>query len=316
MRVLAAFAHVIGLLPPDQLNLAGYALAAYKRASSESNKKERLAARRGDAPRAGNESHPRYDEALEAAWHFSRVVGGYPVPFEFLGLWDTVASVIVPRRDTWIPDLQVLRYTRRNPSVKAVRHAISIDERRRMFRLNRWTEPQPFRPDPYRAESEVEQDIRQVWFAGVHADIGGGYPEAESALSKFPLLWIIEQAVAKGLEVDQTMVDHLVLGKKQESGQHDYVPPDILGPLHNSMNLGWWLLEWLPKSVRWREWPKRRAFLGWYLPRGEPRPMPPDARVHWSALARRDAGIGYDPVNIPAAPRVEGGHDFASPAST
>ena len=35
---------------------------------------------------------------------------------------------------------------------------------------------------------------KQTWFAGVHSDVGGGYPEAESALSKYPLLWMIDQA--------------------------------------------------------------------------------------------------------------------------
>jgi hypothetical protein len=45
-----------------------------------------------------------------------------------------------------------------------------------MFRLNRWSDPQPFQPDRFdQAHPPVPQDIKQVWFAGVHADIGGGY---------------------------------------------------------------------------------------------------------------------------------------------
>jgi uncharacterized protein (DUF2235 family) len=85
-----------------------------------------------------------------------------------------------------------LSYTRTNPSVAVFRHAITIDERRRMFRLNRWIEPQPFKSNPFAGdEPPPAQDIKQVWFSGVHADIGGGYPETESALSKFPLEWMI-----------------------------------------------------------------------------------------------------------------------------
>lgn len=152
VRVLAAFTHVVGLLRPDQLNIAGYALSAYKRASAQSRREEAAAGGRGASP----------PPELKAAWDFGRVAGAVPVRIEFMGVWDTVASVIVPRRDTLLPDLQTLRHTRTNPSVKAFRQAVAIDERRRMFRLNRWTPGQLFRPDPFRAASEVAQDVREV----------------------------------------------------------------------------------------------------------------------------------------------------------
>ena len=60
-----------------------------------------------------------------------------------------MASVIVPREDTFLPDLQTLRFTRTNSSVKTFRQAIAIDERRRMFRLNWWKEPQKYLPNPF-----------------------------------------------------------------------------------------------------------------------------------------------------------------------
>ena len=95
VRVLAAFIHVIGLLRPDQIDLAGYAFSTYKNASANSQSAD------GKAP-----------SFLDEAWHFSRVAGGYPVTIEFIGVWDTVASVIVPRKDKLLPDLQTLVYTR------------------------------------------------------------------------------------------------------------------------------------------------------------------------------------------------------------
>src|SRR5262249_300185 len=115
VRVLAAFIQVIGLLPRDQIDLAPYAFTSYKNAS----------AKRSDADDHG--------AGLEEAWHFSQVAGGYHVPIEFMGVWDTVASVIVPRQDKFWFDLQTLVYTRTNPSVKTFRQAMAIDERRRMF---------------------------------------------------------------------------------------------------------------------------------------------------------------------------------------
>ena len=76
------------------------------------------------------------------------------------------------------------------------RHAISIDERRCMFRLKKWDDPQTYKHNRFNDAHAEPQDILQVWFAGVHADIGGGYPEKESGLSKYPLLWMIDEATS------------------------------------------------------------------------------------------------------------------------
>jgi uncharacterized protein (DUF2235 family) len=291
VRVLAAFVHVMGLLRPDQLNLAGYALSAYKKASSDKQASD------GDS---------QHHTLLEEAWHFSQVAGGYPVPIEFIGVWDTVASVIVPRQDgfLFLFYLQMLYFTRTNPSVKKFRQAMSIDERRRMFRLNRWIDPQGCRSNIYDPKTATPQDIRQVWFAGVHSDVGGGYPEAQSGLSKFPLLWMIDEAQKAGLRVDDAMVNHFGWGQPIPGG-HDYVAPDATAPLHDSLTGAWWILEWLPKSVKWREWPARKSFLGLYLPLGEPRVIPEGALLHRSVIERRDKVQSYRPINMPKAYSVE-----------
>jgi uncharacterized protein (DUF2235 family) len=296
VRVLAAFIHVIGLLKSDQLNLAGYAFTAYKRSSGDSAKEDRA---RG-VPVGGNRSRggDADSAALAAAWDFSRVAGARPVRIEFIGVWDTVASVIVPRKDRLFPDLQMLRFTRTNPSVKCFRQAIAIDERRRMFRLNLWTDPQKFRSDPFRRTSEVPQDVQQVWFAGVHADIGGGYAETESGLSKFPLAWMVEEAHACGLHVNRAMVNHLVNGKPRAGSRHTYTPPDAAGLMHQSMTLGWMPLEWLPKQVKWREWTARVSLFGWYLPGSEPRVISASALVHRSVQQRMNAVADYRPINL------------------
>jgi uncharacterized protein (DUF2235 family) len=81
MRVLAGFLRLIGLLDRPQRDLAAYALTAYKRAAEE-----------GD---------------FEIGWRFERVIGTRPVPIKFIGVWDTVSSVIVPRPDRlYLPSLQ------------------------------------------------------------------------------------------------------------------------------------------------------------------------------------------------------------------
>ena len=298
VRVLAAFIHVIGLLPRDQIDLAGYALSVYKNASENSHGSDEKA-----------------EDFLDQAWQFRRVAGGYLIPIEFMGVWDTVASVIVPRQDKFLLDLQTLVYTRTNPSVKKFRQAMSIDERRRMFRLNRWVDPQKYRPDPFDASTAIAQDIRQVWFAGVHGDVGGGYPEIDSGLSKYPLLWMIAQAKAAGLRVDDSMVNHLGWGWPRPPSKHVYVPPSPTGQLHVSLSGLWWILEFLPKRKKWQEWPQRKSLLGWYIPDAEPRPIPgapltpiPEKPViHRSVLDRMARDPSYRPINLPADYAIEEG---------
>jgi uncharacterized protein (DUF2235 family) len=221
------------------------------------------------------------------------------VTIKFIGVWDTVASVIVPRPDRLLLDMERLRFTRTNPGVEIFRQAIAIDERRRMFRLDRWTDPQTFKTNPFNDKNWKAQDIKQVWFAEVHADIGGGYPETESGLSKYPLLWMINQAKAAGLKTGTAMVNYLVLGKPRKDSKRVYTPPSPAGKLHRSLKGPWWILEVLPKREKWREWLRRPSVLGLYLPLAKPRPISESALIHGSVFERMKAVPGYRPVNLP-----------------
>ncbi len=285
VRALAGLINMVGLLPPDQVNIAGYALTAYKRASERND--------------------------LNIAWQFGDMTGGRQVTIRFIGVWDTVASLIVPRWDRLVPTLQTLPFTRQNKSVQAVRQAISIDERRRLFRLNRWNEPQPFVADRFDgAAPHIDQDIKQVWFAGVHSDVGGGYPEDEAGLSKFPLCWMIDEAAAQGLKINMSMKNHLVPGMPRPGATNQYVAPNATAELHRSLTWAWRLIEWIPKRARYEEWPQRLKFAGWYIPCGEPRliehpptspatPSPVTPRIHQSVLERMKLVPDYKPVNFP-----------------
>jgi uncharacterized protein (DUF2235 family) len=297
VRVLAAFVYVIGLLRPDQLNLADYAFTAYKKASHDSRKGRKIADE--DALRAAA-SEAEIATGLPAAWEFRRVAGSRPVTIKFIGVWDTVASVIVPRPDRLLLDLQSLRFTRTNPGVEIFRQAISIDERRRMFRLHPWNEPQTFKTNPFNDKNWKPQDIRQVWFAGVHSDVGAGYPEVQSGLSKFPLLWMINQAKAAGLKTSTSMINYLVLGKERKDSARVYATPDPKAQVHRSLKGFWWILEVIPKLRKFREWPRRWSFLGLYLPMAEPRVIPDGALVHGSVFDRVAEVPEYRPVNLPS----------------
>ena len=186
-----------------------------------------------------------------------------------------------------------------NPSVQTFRQAISIDERRCMFRLKKWDDPQTYKHNRFNDAHAEPQDILQVWFAGVHADIGGGYPEKESGLSKYPLLWMIDEATKCGLQVNQATVNQLAWGIQRKGS------PYLLcrarrarRPAHLAAG-AWWILEYLPKSASYKEWPARKTHFGYYIPDAEPRFIPDGAIIHESALLRMDAMPSYRPVNLP-----------------
>jgi uncharacterized protein (DUF2235 family) len=302
VRVLAGLIHKVGLLSPQQRNLAGAALTAYKQFSSTSPEPDQRQTPGGcgGLERAG----PVTED--DRASQFARIVSSRWPTIKFAGVWDTVASVIVPRPDRFYAfSVQKLAYTQENPSVKVFRQAAAIDERRRMFRLDPWSQPQTFMRNRFSRTNNAEpQDILQVWFAGVHADIGGGYPEKESGLSKFPLLWMIEEAVKCGLAVDRRTVNQLGWGIQRKGSPFSYVAPDIMQAPHDSMSWAWRILERLPKADKYREWAARKSFLGHYIPNAEPRLIPPDAFVHESVVRRMDAVAHYRPLNLPTRYQV------------
>ena len=201
VRVLAGLVHLVGVLKPHQVHLINYALTAYKQASLKDD--------------------------FSIAWRVQEVLETPRVTIRFMGCWDTVASVIVPRRDRfYIPSLEELPFVKENPSVQVFRHALAVDEKRRMFRVSEWAEPQLFKTVPYLKDEQADpQDIKQVWFSGVHSDIGGGYPETESGAAKLPLKWMMEEAAEHGLVFRKRLPKHLVLGQNPKNSTRNYVAP-------------------------------------------------------------------------------------------
>ena len=299
VRVLAGMIHKIGLITPEQANLAGSGLIAYKQFSSDEAPKLR-AQFRGIAD-AGAAEAAQPPSPFDNAAQFARITSSRWPVIRFVGVWDTVASVIVPRADRfYLPSLEELAWTLQNPSVQTFRQAISIDERRAMFRLKKWDQPQTFKPVRFNDINNTPQDILQVWFAGVHSDIGGGYPEKQSGLSKYPLLWMIDEATKCDLRFNQANVNQLGWGVPRKGSPFSYVAPNVEALLHDSLVGAWWLLEFLPKLAKYREWPARQVHFGFYIPDGEPRPIPEGAIVHESVVKRMAAVRDYRPVNLPA----------------
>ncbi len=194
-------------------------------------------------------------------------------PPHLVGVWDTVSSV------GWVWSPLQLPYIAQNPDMANGRHAISIDERRCYFNDNPWGDQLP------------NQTLKQVWFPGVHSDIGGSYAEAESGLSKITLQWMLCEAVSLGLLVDPERAERVL-------GRDPVVPfaaPDPAAKIHNSLTWKWWPMEFLlhpyfdPKTKK----QKRR------IPLGAKRIIPPNSVLHEAVRLKLAADPTYRPTNLP-----------------
>jgi hypothetical protein len=108
-------------------------------------------------------------------------------------------------------------------TVDAAFQALAIDEQR-----------QPFQPAVWEQQPDAEdQRLEQVWFAGVHCDVGGGYPDA--ALADVALLWMVDRARSCGLAFRPGAYrPGTPDGRSILPGTEVAVGPDPLGPLHES----------------------------------------------------------------------------------
>lgn len=119
----------------------------------------------------------------------------------FLGLWDTVAAYGLPV-DEWTRGISKwiwpLELPGRQLCSKVTRacHAVCLDDERQTFQPVLWDEDKQVDPAG-KKWATGDQRITQVWFAGVHSNVGGGYPD--DALAKVSLTWMMTEAIAAGL---------------------------------------------------------------------------------------------------------------------
>jgi uncharacterized protein (DUF2235 family) len=251
VRALAGLLHMFGLLCPGNNGLIPYVTRMYAKRTREAKGME----------------------------HTFAVAEGFKqtfcrdCPLHFVGVWDTVSSVGL----IWNPVR--LPYTAQNPLMRIGRHAVSIDERRCYFRNNLWGAPLK------------DQDIQQVWFAGVHSDVGGSYAYAECGLSQISFEWMLCEAVTFGLIVDANKAK-VELGRMPP---HPPVPADARGQVHNSLTWSWWLLEVLPH--RYYDVASQRV--RWRIPLGARRLIPEGSVLHRTVNEKRRLDSGYKPANLP-----------------
>ncbi len=127
----------------------------------------------------------------------------YDAKMTMLGVWDTVGALGIPAAFGGVsPLLYGFLDTSLHPDVLNAYQALAIDERRAQFPPTLWTS----QPAP-------SQTLEQVWFCGVHCDVGGSYPDDSngSALSDLTLAWMVDKAARLGLTFDPAFRQTYVL---------------------------------------------------------------------------------------------------------
>lgn len=218
----------------------------------------------------------------QAARRFRAHYGRYVSRIGFLGLFDSVSAVGLP----WVP--RYFPRTAHNPRVAVVRHAMALDERRVMFVQNRWREDE---------QATAHTDIQQVWFAGVHSDVGGGYAEHEAGLSFIPLGWMVREAEAAGLQF-RPRVSRQLLDVEMDADSRfvdQLSQRHALAPAHDELRSHWYWRAIEPLPI-----PRRRPLNAdqwetvWIRNRGHARNPGAGLQVHNSVLQRMAAG--YQPA--------------------
>lgn len=212
----------------------------------------------------------------------------------FLGLFDTVNSVAECHSKS---DLR--------PIPRIMRHALSIDERRIKF--------QPVLFEPLlssRSKSDPEVDVEEVYFAGDHSDVGGGWPTEDDQVwpaSQIPLIWMVQEAIRAGLTFDEAKL--MELGCKEPA--HDDTASWGLeaarkAKLHDSLSFNtgevfetffWRLLEYFPFK-RPKITPDGNVIMTRWHTKGIRRPIPKGSKIHGSVIDRLRGDSEYRPWNL------------------
>jgi uncharacterized protein (DUF2235 family) len=155
-----------------------------------------------------------YDEIAEE----TKEEGQKGVHIRFLGLWDTVEAYGIPIKELkrgidWVLWPMMFGNLKLSPLVERACHALSLDDERATFHPLVWDEVAEAEGVEAK-EKELQRHrgrITQVWFAGAHSNVGGGYPD--DRLSLVSLEWMMAEAMANGLPLDPDAVKQVCEAK-------------------------------------------------------------------------------------------------------
>ncbi|MCP4617109.1 MAG: DUF2235 domain-containing protein [Bradyrhizobium sp.] len=122
----------------------------------------------------------------------------------FVGVWDTVAAYGAPLDEItrgisrYLWPLELPTHTLPRERITRACQALALDEERTTFHPELWNEGDVEAPGTDEERFIKDEQLSQVWFAGVHSNVGGGYPD--DSLSYIPFVWMITEARRCGLK--------------------------------------------------------------------------------------------------------------------
>lgn len=115
----------------------------------------------------------------------AKYAGMRSVAVEVLGVWDTVGAVGLPLKWHWYHQVGVA------PNTRKVLHALALDEQRNFYAPILFSAMDSQSQPRGGLESQI---AKEVWFAGVHSDVGGGYEQdVQKKLPHVSLAWMLSQ---------------------------------------------------------------------------------------------------------------------------
>lgn len=193
-----------GILRKENINLVSEAIKRYRNRNPDPN----IGA---DDPKQiqfrAEHSVPAWTGEAERKWRLENfdpsAVNEPRLQIEYLGIWDTVGAMGVPGH-IFFSNLFNKRFQFHDCAlsrmVKNARHAVAIDERRRIFDATLWDNLPKLNKEAGFADSAIDKrPYLQQWFPGDHGSVGGGGDIV--GLSNASLVWVIDGAVAQGLGV-------------------------------------------------------------------------------------------------------------------
>lgn len=259
-RSLAGFIRNCGILKPENLHLVDEAYELYRDRTFV--------------------THPDSDAMKSFRRNYSfNGVGNTLI--KCVGVWDTVGALGIPFNIRLLEDKT--RYNFHDVTLSSwvvhAFHAMALDERRDVFKPTLWEASN---------KMPATNTLEQVWFSGVHANIGGGY--AQSGLSDIALVWMIEKAGRIGLHVDTSL---LVDDSADLKPVH--ICPTVKGYMRDSV-ADFWLYRLAghsPRQILFNQLPK---------------PLFKDTRekIHQSVILRHQADIDkrVSPTLLAALPNL------------
>ncbi len=171
------------------------------------------------------------------------------VHIQCVGVWDTVGALGIPGSRFCLQTFAFYQ-TELGSHVRYAFQALAIDERRGNFQAAVWVPPriaarqaeQPAAGQlgqaPAAAANRAAQVLKQVWFPGVHSNVGGGYPQ--HGLSDTTFLWMLAQLNGDGQHEGYKL---LGLNPACIKPVLDHSEPYPTGRLMNSLTTCWKLIS-------------------------------------------------------------------------